>query len=136
LLEHTRCYAGIPEVLDALTGRLTMAVLTNKPLGATEAILDGLGIARHFSGRVIGGDGPFPRKPDPAGLRHVIEGAAVTAAETIVVGDSVIDWRTAHAARARSCIARYGCGFAGFPVEQLTGTDRVIDRPEELLNAL
>src|SRR5438477_436272 len=41
LLEHTRPYAGIPEVLSALETRATLAVLTNKPLRATQEILAG-----------------------------------------------------------------------------------------------
>ena len=35
LLNHTRAYDGIPEVLEALSDRASLAVLTNKPLAAT-----------------------------------------------------------------------------------------------------
>lgn len=134
LLKFTKPYPGIPEMLDELGQRVSLAVLTNKPLGPTTAILSGLGLAQHFSGRVVGGDGPSPRKPDPAGLRSLIEQAGVAARETLMVGDSVVDWRTAHAARARSCIARYGFGFAGFPFEEATDVDTFIDRPGEVLS--
>ena len=72
LLNHTRAYDGIPAVLDALASRASLAVLTNKPIASTRRVLAGLDLARFFhDDAVVGGDGPFPRKPDPAGLRHL-----------------------------------------------------------------
>jgi len=136
LLRFTRPYAGIPELLAALQPGMTLAVLTNKPLAATRTILDGLELSTYFSDRVIGGDGPFPRKPSPDGLKQLIADAGVTPDTTMLVGDSVIDWRTAHAAGACSCVARYGFGFDGFPIEVLGEADRQIDRPAELLPLL
>src|SRR5439155_399102 len=58
LLKHTRPYAHVPEVLEALGERAALAVLTNKPLRATRSILDGLGLARHFNNAaIVAGDG-------------------------------------------------------------------------------
>src|SRR3990170_3145719 len=58
LLAHTRPYPGIVDVLDILQSKAKLAVLTNKPLAATRAVLDGLGLARYFPvDAVIGGDG-------------------------------------------------------------------------------
>jgi phosphoglycolate phosphatase len=136
LLRFTRPYDGIPELLASLEPLTTLAVLTNKPLAATRAILDGLALLRFFNGRVIGGDGPFPRKPSPEGLEHLIADAGAHPATAMLVGDSVIDWRTAQAAGAASCVARYGFGFDGFPVELLGKADRQIDRPAELPDLL
>jgi len=62
--------------------------------------------------------------------------AGVGPATTMLVGDSVIDWRTAHAAGASSCVARYGFGFDGFPTDVLTQADSQIDRPADLLPLL
>src|SRR5262249_7157958 len=132
LLRFTKPYGGIPELLDQLRSRTTLAVLTNKPLRATISILEGLELAGYFGPRVVGGDGPFPRKPSPDGLHQLILDAGVAPATTLLVGDSVIDWQTAHAAGAMSCIARYGFGFDGFPTYQLRDTDRVIDDPADL----
>lgn len=134
LLNHTRPYTGISAVLDVLALRAQLAVLTNKPLAATRRVLAGLDLARHFSeDAVIGGDGPFPRKPDPAGLQHLTTRAGVAAEATLLVGDSVIDWRTGRAALTSVCLARYGFGFAGFPVQELGAGDCTIDSPGELL---
>ena len=62
--------------------------------------------------------------------------AGVGPATTLLVGDSVIDWRTAQAAGAASCVARYGFGFNGFPADVLTDADRQIDHPADLLPLL
>jgi phosphoglycolate phosphatase len=138
LLAHTRPYDGMVEVLADLAPRLALAVLTNKPLEATRTILDGLDLTRYFSApRILGGDGPFPRKPDPAGLRHLIAVSGASAEETVLVGDSVVDWRTTRAAATRACLARYGFGWEAFPPEELPPDDVwVIDRPAELLQYL
>ena len=39
---------------------------------------------------------------------------------TLLVGDSVVDWRTARAAATAICLARYGFGFDGFPIEAIS----------------
>ena len=134
LLDHTRAYPGVPDVLAALGARARLALLTNKPLRSTRRILDGLDLARFFADdAIIGGDGATPRKPDPAGLRQLIACGGVAPADALLVGDSLIDWRTAHAASTAVCLARYGFGFEGFPTASLRPEDRVIDEPEELL---
>jgi phosphoglycolate phosphatase len=128
LLNHTRPYAGIPELLADLASRTALAVLTNKPLAATRRILAGLDLARHFEpDRIVGGDGPFPRKPDPGGLRHLMALAGAAADVTVMVGDSVVDWRTASAAATKVCLARYGFGWEGFPTDQLGADAWVVD---------
>ena len=134
LLAHTRPYDGIPAALDALSRRAALAVLTNKPIAPTRRLLDGLDLARFFPpDAVLGGDGPFPRKPDPAALLHLTASLGARAETTMMVGDSAIDWRTARAAETRICLARYGFGFESVPLAELTAGDRVIDSPQELL---
>jgi phosphoglycolate phosphatase len=134
LLVYTRPYPDIPVVLAALAARATLAVLTNKPLAATRDILDGLGLAPHFDpSMIVGGDGPFPRKPDPAGLRHLMAAAGADSTTTVLVGDSWIDWQTAKRAPTKICLARYGFGFEGFPAADVGAADHVIDEPNRIL---
>ena len=137
LLKWTAPYPGAHETLAELGTRLMLAMLTNKPLEATRRILAGLDLARYFpEACVVGGDGPFPRKPDPAGLQHLAAVAGVPPGDVLLVGDSVIDWRTARAAGARACVARYGFGFEGFPVGDLGPDDQVVDEMPALLALL
>jgi len=136
MLEHTRPYAGVPELLETLNTRGTLAVLTNKPIHATRAILEGCGLAGYFGSRVLGGDGPLPRKPDPAGLLSLMRDADVDAPASLMVGDSAADLRAARNAGTQVCIARYGFGYAGIPAGELLETDRIIDHPLQLAATL
>jgi phosphoglycolate phosphatase len=111
LLDHTRPYPGIPEALLAVPPLTALAVLTNKPLGPSRRILDELDLLRFFP-HVIGGDGPFPRKPDPAGLRALA--ALAPGRAVMLVGDSPVDEATAQAAPAAFALAAYGFGASRF----------------------
>jgi phosphoglycolate phosphatase len=137
LLQCTRPYPEIERVLEALESRLPIAVLTNKPLASTRRILAGLDLARFFPpDLVFGGDGPHPRKPDPAGLRMLCDRVGVSPAAALMVGDSVVDWRTARAAGTRVCLASYGFGFDGFPQAELAADEAVLESPAGILALL
>jgi phosphoglycolate phosphatase len=117
LLNYTRPYDGVPEAIAALAGRARLAVVTNKPEGMSRQMLEAFGLAPRF-GWILGGDTPFGRKPDPAGLLHVIQEAGATPATTLFVGDSDVDVETARRAGARVCIAAYGFGQARGGIER------------------
>ena len=122
LLNHTCLYEGIEAAIRAARIGGRVAVLTNKPVGPSQRILDALGVGSLFED-VIGGDGPLPRKPDPAGLQALMRRAGVSPGATLMVGDSFIDHDTARRAGARCCLAAYGFGYEMFPVERLTGEE-------------
>jgi phosphoglycolate phosphatase len=134
LLNHTRAYDGMIDVLSGLSARASLAVLTNKPLAATKHILDGLQLSRFFDANaILGGDGPLPRKPDPAGFTQLRTRVDVAASAAMLVGDSLVDWQTAQNAGSDICLARYGFGFRQFPHDVLNGHEHLIDRPQDLL---
>ena len=134
LLNNTRAYDGMADVLSALSTRASLAVLTNKPLAATTRILDGLQLSRFFDANaILGGDGALPRKPDPAGFNQLRTRVDVAASAAMLVGDSLVDWQTAQNAGSDICLARYGFGFRQFPQAVLNGHEHLIDRPEDLL---
>jgi phosphoglycolate phosphatase len=135
LLRTTRPYRGVVEALRELAGASTLAVLTNKPIGPTRAIMDGLDLASHFA-TMLGGDGPLPRKPDPASLRHLMSMHGTGPGETVLVGDSHVDLQTARAAGTAVCLARYGFGFESLPSATLTGDEAVADDPSDLPRVL
>jgi phosphoglycolate phosphatase len=109
LLEHTRLYDGVDDAIATAAEGASLAVLTNKPVTLSRRILDALGVGRHFRW-VIGGDEQFARKPDPAGLRHVMREADVVPDATLFVGDSMIDLETARRAGVRLCVVMHGFG--------------------------
>jgi len=132
---QTRPYPGIPELLEGAATRARLAVLTNKPSAATRKILAALGLDRHLSD-IVGGDTSFGRKPDPAGLRHLADAAGLEPRRVLMVGDSLVDLRTARAAGAAACVARYGFGQVAFDPGELRGDEWFIDRPDDFRSVL
>jgi phosphoglycolate phosphatase len=106
LLEETRLYPGLADLLGALPPR-RLAVLTNKPGDMSRAILSGLGVAHCFDWIWGAGDVPA-RKPDPAGLLRLLAEARVAPGQAVFVGDSAIDVQTAKAAGVPSIGVTYG----------------------------
>ncbi|HYD42907.1 MAG TPA: HAD-IA family hydrolase [Anaeromyxobacter sp.] len=126
LLDRTRPYPGVPEVL-AGAGR-PLAVLTNKPAPMARRILDGLGLAPRFAAIVGGGDAPA--KPDPAGARALLARAGVRPEDAVLVGDSPVDAQTARNAGMEFVAVTWGL----VPREELVraGAIHLVDRAEEL----
>jgi phosphoglycolate phosphatase len=130
LLDQTQAYPGIPEMLAALSAHGTrLAVLTNKAVAMSRAILDGLRLSSHFLA-VVGGDSLATRKPDPAGLEHLRALTGAPAERVLLVGDSLTDLRTAVAAGAAFCGVTWG--FAPDAL-RAAAPARLIDHPSELL---
>jgi phosphoglycolate phosphatase len=134
LLAHTRLYDGTRDAIETLAADAPLAVLTNKPARATLSILDGLGVTRFFRW-IVGGDGPWPRKPDPAALQALMSRAGAGPRQTVMIGDSAIDLATARAAGTRVCMARYGFGFT-LSDHDLGPDDMLVDRPSDLVPLL
>jgi len=131
LLDATRPYPGISEALAALAARgVTLSVLTNKPVGMSRAILEGLGLAPRFV-EILGGDSLPVRKPDPAGLEHLRARTGTARERVLLVGDSGIDLRTARAGRVAFC----GVAWGLTPDALLAARpERVIEHPAELVS--
>ena len=128
-LDYTVLYPGVREALDRfLEQRVPMAVLTNKPVRISKAIVDELGLGAHFF-EVYGGNSFEFKKPHPIGIEKLMAEAGAAAADTIMVGDSGVDVQTARNARVRSCGVTYG-----FQPETFTQhpPDILVDRLEEL----
>jgi phosphoglycolate phosphatase len=131
LLDNTRPYDGVRDVLETLSETATLAVLTNKPARATGRILDGLNLLKWFYD-VVGGDAAFARKPDPAALLDLISRADAAPGTTLMVGDSRVDLETARRAGTAVCLARYGFGYR-FEDGDFAGTEYYIDEPSALI---
>lgn len=109
LVQHTRPYPGIEAMLERVRAGARLAVLTNKPSRHTMLLLQALRLSHYFF-EALGGDTPFPRKPDPSALEHLMTVAGVSPGQTMMVGDSMIDVETAHRAGAASCFIHHGYG--------------------------
>jgi phosphoglycolate phosphatase len=122
LVDTTRLYPGARVALERLA-HLPLAVLTNKPGGLSRRLLDALGVADRFV-HVVGGGDVDARKPDPGGLRWIVEQVGVATDRTLMVGDSAIDIRTGRAARTLTAGVRGGFDPEGVAAE---GPDLLLD---------
>ncbi|MBV9609026.1 MAG: HAD-IA family hydrolase [Acidobacteria bacterium] len=134
-LDSTYVYPGIPEMLATARGngqRRSLAVLTNKPVMASQQIVQGLGISDFFF-QVYGGNSFPTKKPDPLGAQTLLEESGTKPEEAIMVGDSMIDVVTARNAGIFSVGVSYG-----FRPEtlRLDPPDVLVDTPAELAEVL
>jgi phosphoglycolate phosphatase len=128
LLDQTVAYPGVFETLTDLQ-KLPMAVVTNKPLTMTTAILDGLNLSQFFT-VVLGGDSLSERKPSPAPLIAAARKCGVPATECMMIGDTKIDILAGHAAQMTTC--GFTAGFRGRDELRNAGADFLIDEFREL----
>lgn len=132
-LDHTTVYPGITQALEAIrhseNGRpRQLAVLTNKPVNPSRAIVEALGLGKYFS-QVYGGNSFPTKKPEPEGARRLLAEMGVHPEQAAIVGDSHVDVRTGRNAGLWTVGVRYG--FAPHTLEA-DPADVTVDRPEEL----
>jgi phosphoglycolate phosphatase len=140
-LDHTTVYPGIAQALaeiqrspsgtpDGSPNRAPrkLAVLTNKPVNPSRAIVEALGLGQFFS-QIYGGNSFATKKPDPEGARKLLEESGVKAEETAIVGDSHVDVRTGRNAGLRTVGVTYG--FAPHTLEA-EAPDVLVDSAPEL----
>jgi len=132
-LDNTRAYEGVHEALRSIRQTNNgqprkMAILSNKPVNPSRAIIEGLGLAEFF-GQVYGGNSFPTKKPDPLGAQKMLEETGCRPRETVIVGDSSNDVLTGRNAGLWTIGVRYG--FAPQSLE-LTPPDVLVDSPLEL----
>ncbi|MGH9714411.1 MAG: HAD family hydrolase [Candidatus Acidiferrales bacterium] len=111
MLDNTVTYPGVREGLKLLEHH-PMAVLTNKPVRFSQAIIDGLGLARYFR-FVYGGNSFDKKKPHPMGVEILLRELTATPGEAMMVGDSEVDVQTARNSGIWACGVSYGLGTEG-----------------------
>jgi len=144
-LDHTTVYAGIHQSLTAIQNLFLpnqnggqgkgsigvprqMAVLSNKPVIPSRAIVEALGLGPFFA-QVYGGNSFPTKKPDPEGARRLLAETAVRPEETVIVGDSQVDVETGRNAGLWTVGVNYG--FAPHTLEA-EPPDVLVDTPYEL----
>ena len=104
---------GARSLLDTARGLgLRLAILSNKPVHLTEAILERTKTRSLFE-EARGPENSVAAKPDPRALTDLIEELGVGSDETIFVGDSVVDFETGKAAGVETIGLRGGYGAEG-----------------------
>jgi len=135
-LDYTHAYDGVKEMLGAIRNangiRRQMAVLSNKPVHPSRAIVEALSLAEFFV-HVYGGNSFATKKPDPMGARSILHDTKTGPEETLIVGDSSIDVITGRNAGLWTCGVTYG--FAPHTLCEAP-PDVIVDSPRELAELL
>lgn len=130
MMDNTVLYPGVRQGLDTLRDAgLRMAVLTNKPVRFSRALVSGLGVGSHFF-QVYGGNSFDRKKPDPIGVETLRREAGGIALEsTLMIGDSSVDIRTARNAGIAACGVTWGLQPDSLKTDP---PDVLVNRMEEL----
>lgn len=105
---HTRPYPGIPDLLAKLQAKgIKLAVASNKfQQGAEQLVNEFFPDIRFVA--VLGNSPELPLKPDAAVVQLVLDKAGVSREDTVFVGDSATDMKTAANGGVRSIGVSWG----------------------------
>lgn len=128
-MDKTAPYPGIPAMLKRLkSAGVHLAVYSNKADEFSQTII------RHYfpdTFDLVRGKLPgVPVKPDPTGVRQVLEALDAAGADTLFVGDSDTDMDTAHNAGLAACGVTWG--FRDRQVLVDAGAELLADTVEQL----
>lgn len=132
--EKTRPYPGIIETLDMLKkNAVPIAVLSNKPQSEVERC-----VKTYLSGysfhQIIGQNPHVPLKPDPWGALHIAQQLAIKPQETVFMGDTGTDMKTASAAGMIPAGVLWGFRSKEELIEN--GAKILLHRPQDILQHL
>lgn len=129
--DKTAPYAGMPEVAKALReAGVSIAVLSNKA-----DVMAGPVVEHYYPGifPVVQGALPgLPTKPDPTLLHKLMDRLGATQEDTLFVGDSNVDIRTAKNGGLTGCGVLWG--FRSREELEAAGADVIVSTPQELLD--
>ena len=110
LLDHTRCYPGIAELLSSHPAD-RMAIVTNKPYQLTIELLEGLKLSKNFK-LIVGGDSYAEKKPHPLPVIKALEGLGADPQQAVMIGDHHTDLYAGREAETAICFCAYGMGHS------------------------
>ena len=128
-MDKTAPYAGMPELLERLKEKgLRLAVYSNKADAFSRELVEHFfpGVFDLARGKVDG----VPVKPDPAGIAGVLQELGAKPEETLFVGDSNVDIRTAKNGGLASCGVLWG--FRTREELLCEGADHLAETAQEL----
>lgn len=123
LTDSTRAYAGV----ELRAHGVGIGICTNKLEDKAVGVIEGLGLCKYIDA-IVGARRGRPAKPSPIPLFDTLEYLGVDAADTVMVGDSVVDVQCARAAGV--AIIGVSFGYSQTPMRKL-GPDVTIDSYDE-----
>lgn len=133
-LQKTQAYPGVRATLERLVqSGVRCAVVTNKPAGFSESIVEHLGLRQYFV-TVIGGDSLATKKPNPEPVLAALRACDASAHAAVMVGDGETDMVAGTSAGLYSIGVTWG--FRNSLVLAEAGADALIDSMDDLLKVL
>ena len=127
-------YPGVKEGVEYLKqSGYRLGCVTNKAAEFTHPLLKDLGLFDYFES-IVSGDTLDKKKPDPLPLLYSAEKLAVSADESLMLGDSISDVKAARAAGFQIICMSYGYNH-GVDIRE-ENPDAVMDSMAELPNLL
>lgn len=94
-MDESVLYPGAQNLLDwAQSQKMKQAIWTNKPQKWTDPICDHLGLTPLCTA-ILGADNGYPLKPKVAGTQYLLDELQTDPKKTMMLGDSVVDYKTA-----------------------------------------
>ena len=126
----SKVYSGVYDALDILKGyQVKLFCVTNKPYEYTRIILRDLALEKYFD-LVLAGDTLDRKKPDPLPLNHLSRVFGLPIKRLLMVGDSIVDIKTAREAGCPVFCVSYG--YHGQNEIDSLGADAIIDSVRDI----
>lgn len=130
-LQKTRLFAGVLRTLNTLYElNLSLSIATNESRNNLENLIPSLGIRNYFSVTVCEDEVSRP-KPFPEMVNKILHETDSSPAETLIVGDSVLDMAVGKVTGCYTCAAAYGT-HSGETL-RFFSPDWIINCPSDLL---
>ncbi|CDR30855.1 Phosphoglycolate phosphatase [Acholeplasma oculi] len=121
-------YEGIMDLLNELKGKYRLGIVSNKHQEALDMVVD-----KYFKGYfdvVIGDQVNQPKKPDPYPLLKAIQDLDSSIHETLYIGDTEVDLKTAKNAHVKVVAVTWG--FRSLDELKREKPNFIIDEPKQL----
>ncbi|NJN44877.1 MAG: HAD family hydrolase [Anaerolineae bacterium] len=130
---HYLLIDGIREMLEPLSKRYPLAVVSARPRRGTMGFLDHFDLTPYFQ-CVASGQSTARTKPFPDPIKWAAKKMGVKPEECLMVGDTTVDIRAGVAAKAQTVGVL--CGFGERAELERAGADVILEETKDLLGIL
>lgn len=131
--DKTRPYHGVCGMMQRVReSGVKLVILSNKADGAVKKLCE-----KYFTGlydEALGERTGIPRKPDPSSVYEIMARYGMSQTETVYIGDSEVDVKTARNAKIDGLFVTWG--FRSPEVLKENGAERIFDLPGEVVEAI
>jgi N-acetyl-D-muramate 6-phosphate phosphatase len=132
-MKHFLLIPGILEMLQTLSTRYPLAVVSARDETSTRIFLDQFGLTTFFK-VIVTGQTAEHTKPYPDPIFYAAEAMTVSPESCLMIGDTTVDIRAGNAAGAQTIGVL--CGFGEEPELRRCGADMILNTTPELVDIL